>query len=401
MSINTIFLWSVTAVSVFAAVNTGWKLFLERHRLRRDDLSDEDRALIWQTIFFLILPLVNLLDLRSTMVACNLLGGYVKSWSYGFLWFQVLPAGLPDHMMLPVLLAGPIASMCLALLLIPPLFFRPHPFLACILGYTAAFIISWHIVVNPLLSLAGLTGGVWDQLLAFSPPGLRWQIIVAHVIGAASLFCVLRSALVRMWFSELTRPNANRQLREALIAMHGRTEDVRTVCQIGLLYDRAGLKRPALKMLKTAKAKYPDSLYMWYLESLLAYRRREYKNARRLFVYTSERRGVDGELKASLLAAAACAAFASGDLIDALNLSERALEFDTASLVARMVKVDVFLRQGKRDHAGEEILTALHLGLSLELENKVPLDVERAFEQIVEIEERERIRTMYEASPKA
>ena len=71
MSINTIFLWSVSAVTVFAAVNTGWKLFLERHRLRRDDLSDEDRALIWQTIFFLILPLINLIDLRSTMVACN------------------------------------------------------------------------------------------------------------------------------------------------------------------------------------------------------------------------------------------------------------------------------------------------------------------------------------------
>jgi hypothetical protein len=137
---------------------------------------------------------------------------------------------------------------------------------------------------------------------------------------------------------------------------------------------------------------------MNFLESLLAYRKREYKAARELFLYTSDRRGVDGVLKASLLAAAGCAAFAADDLIGALNLCERALEFDNASLIARMVKVDVFLRQGKRDQAGDEILSAMRLGLTLELENKVPLDVERSFSAIVQLDEREKIRQFQQSS---
>jgi hypothetical protein len=63
-----------------------------------------------------------------------------------------------------------------------------------------------------------------------------------------------------------------------------------------------------------------------------------------------------------------------------------------------MVKVDVFLRQGKREQAGDEILSAMRLGLTLELENKVPLDVERCFNAIVQLDEREKIRQFQQSS---
>src|SRR5262249_32985857 len=110
--------------------------------------------------------------------------------------------------------------------------------------------------------------------------------------------------------------------------------------------------------------------------------------------------GVDGELKASLLAAGSCSAFGAGDLIGALNLCERALEFDDACLVARMVKVDVFLRQGKKEQAGEEILNAMHLGLTLDLENKVPLDTDLAYQNIVAMEEARTTRQILQMLPK-
>ena len=101
---------------------------------------------------------------------------------------------------------------------------------------------------------------------------------------------------------------------------------------------------------------------------------------------------MNGELKASLLSAAACSAFAENDLIGALNLCERALEFDDGCVVARMVKVDVFLRQGKKEQAGDEIMVAMHMGLDLDLENKIPLQLENAYNMLVAMEETKGVR---------
>ena len=398
MTMNAIFLWSVASVSLLVALNTAWKLISERYRLTKDDLGDEDRALVWQTVFFLVFPLINLIDLRGTMVACNLLGGLVKSWTYGFLWYQVVPESLSQNLVVPVLFAGPTAAVVLALLLIPPLFFRPHPFLACLLGYSSIFILTVHLIIHPVMALAGFGTGCWEVLATLAPGGMLYELFLLHAALAMTMILFARNPAVRMWFSELTRPGANRELREALMTLHGHAENAKSTCQIGLLYDQAGLRRNALRLLKSGKTKYTDSLYMTFLDSLLTYRKRDYKSAGQLFLFASDRRGVDGVLKASLLAAGGCSAFAAGDLIGALNLCERALEFDNHCLIARMVKVDVFLRQGKREQAGEEILAAMRLGLTLDLENKVPLDVERTFNAIVQLDEREKIRLFQEAS---
>jgi hypothetical protein len=137
------------------------------------------------------------------------------------------------------------------------------------------------------------------------------------------------------------------------------------------------------------KAQFALSPYTHFLDALVAYSKRDYKVAKKAFVYTCDFPGVDGELKASLLAAAACATFADNDITGALNLCERALEFDDACLVARMVKVDVFMHQGKKDQAGDEILYAMHLGLSMELEGKIPLDIHRAYDQLAAMAERQ------------
>jgi tetratricopeptide (TPR) repeat protein len=196
----------------------------------------------------------------------------------------------------------------------------------------------------------------------------------------------------------LSRPDASQALKDALAVIKRSPASPRVSCHLALLYDRAGLRRQANKQLRIAKSKYGNSLYTAFLEALLAYRKRDYRNSRKLFVQASDHPSMDGELKASFLAAAGCAAFACGDIIEALNLSERALEFDHASLVARMVKVDVFLRQGRREQAGQEILTAMHLGLTLELDNKVPLDTEHIFRLIILMEEKEQQRPTLQIS---
>ncbi len=65
-------------------------------------------------------------------------------------------------------------------------------------------------------------------------------------------------------------------------------------------------------------------------------------------------------------------------------------------MVARMVKVDAYLKLGRKEQAAEEILVAMHSGMPLDLENKVPLDMDRTFESIVLVEETKRGRRLLE-----
>lgn len=388
MNMNDIYLWSVSGVTALVGLNTVWRLWSERDRLSKDDLNDEDRAFAWRVVIFLIYPLTLVLDMRTTSMVCDLMGGYIKSFTYGLLWYHIVPAGLPTEYVIPVLFSGSIASIVLALCLLPALFFKPHPFFATVIGYTSVFLLSLNLIADPLLSVAGLGSVRWQVAFQSGAANQMLPLVAVHVALATLFVLFMRYSKVRPWFSELSRPSANEELRQALSNMQTYPDSARLVCKVGLLYDKAGLRRQAKKQLKRLRDNFGQSLYANFLESLILYRRRDYKAARKAFTYTSDHPGVDGDLKGSLLAAAACAAFAEGDIIGALNLSERALEFDDACLVARMVKVDVFLAQGKKEHAGEEILLAMHLGLTLDLENKVPLDVEKAYDCLVSVEER-------------
>lgn len=388
MDINIIYLAIVAGAAILIAANTVWKLLAEPDRLTNENLTDEDRAFVWRTTLFLVFPLVNLLALRSTIILTNMLGGFVEQWSYALLWYQAVPQGLPKELIIPAVFAGACTATILALLMIPALFFRPHPFLACLIGYSSVFILGLNLIVNPLLGLLGIGGSAWDIAMA---QGDRHQLLLLycfHAVMAMIYLAVVCNNRVRFWFCTLSRPAASIALREALAVLHDAPESAQLRCRIGLLYDRAGLKGQTTKQLKVSRKRYPNSIYTCFLEALVAYRQRNYKNARELFLRLHDYSDFDPVLKAALLAAAGCASFAAGEIIAALNLSERALEFDNACIVARMIKVDVFLRQGNREQAGQEILTAMQLGLALNIDDKVPLDTERAYRALIMFEER-------------
>jgi tetratricopeptide (TPR) repeat protein len=237
----------------------------------------------------------------------------------------------------------------------------------------------------------------WQLALQYAPLDARVPLIAVHVILALVYLCLIRNSHVRLWFSELTRPAASAQLKDALSDMQTAPANARLSCLVGLLYEQAGMRYRAKAQLKKLKALFPLSPYYHFLDALISYSKRDYRSARRSFLYTSDFPGVDGELKASLMAASACSAYADNDLEGALNLCERALEFDDRSLVARMVKVDAYMRQGKKIQAGDEILHAMHLGLPMELEGKIPLDIELAYNQLVAMEERREVRPILHA----
>ncbi len=384
---NDIYLWCVTGMAAVVALNTIWRLWTERDRLLREDLSDEDRAFAWRVVIFVIFPLLNFIDLRSTMVACNLLGGYVKSWSYGLMWFHVQPVGLPEHqLIIPVFLAGAVFQLLLAVFLLPALLFRPHPFIATLVGYTAAFTFGLNLIIDPLLALVGMGSPRWQIVYGLLSHHERAIFLTVHIAAAALYIIAMLSQSIRLVFAGLSRPGACDELKKALAEYRSCPGSVRLACLVGLLYDRAGLRRRARAQLKHLTTRDSDSLYTTFLQSLLLYKRRDYRLSRQAFITSSDYPGVDGSLKASLLAAAACCAFADEDVTGALNLASRAIEFDDFCLVARMVKVDALLRQGKKEEAGEELLLAMREGLILDLEKKVPLDADEVFESLVALE---------------
>ena len=49
---NNFYFWCVTGISVLVGVDTVLRLWTERHRFPKDDLSEEDRAMIWRIVVF-------------------------------------------------------------------------------------------------------------------------------------------------------------------------------------------------------------------------------------------------------------------------------------------------------------------------------------------------------------
>ena len=88
---NNFYFWCVTGISVLVGVDTVLRLWTERHRFPKDDLSEEDRAMIWRIVVFLIFPLITLMELNATEVGTRSFGGELSSWSYGMLWYEAYP----------------------------------------------------------------------------------------------------------------------------------------------------------------------------------------------------------------------------------------------------------------------------------------------------------------------
>ncbi len=387
--------WCATALAVVVSLDTVIRLWTERHRLVKEDLNDEDRAFAWRLVIFVVLPLLTLIDLRATDVAASLAGGYLAHPAYGLIWYHGTLEGLSGASPAAVAwvyLAGAAAQIVFALLLLPALFFRPHPFLATFLGYTVIFTLGLNLLIDPVLSFSGLGLPRWSEVMAIGlihPKAVYLPLMIQCALTGLYLFFATSSA-VRLWFSDLTRPQISEELRQCLeqfqTSMAEKDLTASLCLHLGLLYVRAGLTRQGNRVLKDMKILYPESICTSFLKAMLAFQERKYKIARQAFVFTSDYRQVDGELKASLLAAAACSAYAQGDTEGSLDLCERALEFEDACLTARLVKVDACLAKGKKEQAAQEIMVAMHLGLNFDLKDKVPVDIEHVYHLIDALE---------------
>lgn len=385
-----------SVVLIAVAVSTVYQLVRDRACLLRDDLRDEERNLAWRVVVFLILPAVVALDLRTTIVTAEWLGGWVKDWSYGILWFEAVPRSLPDqNLLIPVLFAGVAAQFALACMMLPALFFRPHPFVATVLGYSITAIFAFNLLIDPVISIVGGGNSRWQIAYAAASRDQLMFVIGVYACAAVSFFLLMRSKTIRLWFADLSRPVVAEELRSAICESKAEPENNLQTCKLAVLLERAGMRSQAIREVQKLRKQAPGSLYLTFLEPYMAYRRRQYDSARAGFERAANYIGIPETLKATFFAASACSAFADGDTRRALNLCERALEFDTQCLVARMVKVDAFLRNGNKEQAGEEVMAAIRQGLDFDVEDKIPLDADATIRSIVRFE-KDRVETVLE-----
>lgn len=384
---NQLYLWILTAMVTAVAAGTISRFWSDRSKFCREELHEEDRLFVWRIVLFLIYPALVAIDLRATIVCAQLFGGSVKHWSYALFSYSATPEGISNGIpLLLVLFAGTLVQLALAISLLPSLFFRPHPFLSTVIGYTIVTILGSTLIAEPLLSLIGVGGSRWHLVATLCTPAQKLGIEATYVAVASIFLVVISLERLRLWFADLSRPVIAEKLRDALMQARIQPGTALTLSRLALLYERAGLPRQAKRKLKLLLASERQSLYAVFTYAVLKYRDRKYKAAREGFLLAADYQHTDPVLRGSFLSAAACAAFAQGDTEGALNLSERALEFDDASLVARMVKVDVFLRTGRKEQAGDEIISAVRRGLDMDLESKVPLDVDRVLQRIYRLQ---------------
>lgn len=372
-----------TAIIVALAASTLFEIWKNRHELFEDELSEDSRLIVWKTAIFLIFPLVVWLDYRATLVATDYLGGFTKDASYSILWFNALPQGLPHaDFLMPALFAGVAVQFLLALCLVPSLFFRPHPFLATLISYTVAMISASTLMIDPLIGLFGMGSSRWQLAYSSLPKDTLMIILAMYACLIALSILAVKSKTIRVWFAEITNPILAEQLRIAIAEAESDRNNQFQSCRLGILFQKAGMRRHARREFAHLKEIAPASLFVLFLDGYMQYQKRNYRKARNAFDAASNYPYLTEGLKATFLSAAACSSFAQGETHEALNYCERALEFDEEALVARMVKVDAFLRLGKKEQAGEEVLAALKRGLDFEIEDKVPLDPELTLKQI-------------------
>ena len=373
---NNFYFWCVSGIAILVGLDTVIRLWTERHRLLRENLNDEDRAIVWRIVLFIAFPLLVLMELESTIKGVENFGGQIKDSTYGFLFYELTPVKLAGDLLIPALFSGEFVVLLFALCLLPSLAFRPHPFLATLVGYTVVFVFAYELFVEPLLSLTAFASSKWTLALSQNNAATLTPLIAIHITLALAFLMLLNNKAVRMWFSELSRPEATDKLKAAIFEFRNNDNSPMLLSKLGILYEQAGMFKQAKQQLKLLESQHPGNLYTLFLKAWLAHSKRKFKESKNYFLQASDVDDIPEELKAHLLAAAGCSAFALGEIVSAINLSERALKYDESYLVARMVKVDALLKLGKRDQAAKEILIAVHSGLTLNLENKIPLDVD-------------------------
>jgi hypothetical protein len=173
------------------------------------NFTREDRVLVDQAAFFVLVPVSVALHELGHAVAIWLFGGDVLEWGfYGFAGYVAYdPRLFTGAQQIVIAAAGTVVNLLLAAIAIGLVFLKRPPFRAAINELLIQF--TWisllnALVVYPVLDLLSGLNGDWTQMYRGGNPTLSLVIFVIHVAVLGALFWAWRSATARSRIAALT-----------------------------------------------------------------------------------------------------------------------------------------------------------------------------------------------------
>jgi Zn-dependent protease len=173
------------------------------------NFTHQDRMLVDQASFFVLLPIAVALHEIGHAIAIRLYGGEVLDWGfYGFAGYVAFdPREFTDAQQIVVAAAGTLVNLLLAAVAVALVFLRRPPFRAAVNQLLIQF--TWisllnALVVYPVLDIVSGLNGDWTQMYSFSVPTLSLAILVIHIIVLAALFWAWKSPTMRARVARLT-----------------------------------------------------------------------------------------------------------------------------------------------------------------------------------------------------
>lgn len=395
-SLTQVFLVLINLVAAGLALTTLYRVFVSRHSLLSETLTEESRRLLWKVVFFVIFPLSNLLKMLGTQSIVRALGGDARVTNFGFYYYTFdLEAALwSQSKTVLAAISGEMVLFAFLAALLPVFLLRPNPLFSTLLGYSLVFLTGYNLTCNQIFSALGLTFGPWS-IIDFDTKfgGEDFWVLGLSVSVLSVLMFVAGAKPTRNWFSQLSRPVANQRLQEAVALIRQEkniADSPALICRLAHLYHLAGLTKESKAHLKMLNRRYKSSIYTAFLNATLAYHLKKFDYAREKFVFMANHPELSGEkkLKADFLAAASCASFAQGKARSAFRLCLKALQADRNCLLAQLIKVDTLLATGKfsRLEMENDSRVLFEVDPQKALDEIVPLDFNKTFDAIARID---------------
>jgi len=189
------------------------------------NVTQEDRMLVDQAAFFVLLPISVALHELGHAIMVRFFGGQVLDWGfYGFAGYVAFdPRDFTDAQQIVIAAAGTAVNLLLAGIAVALVFLKRPPFRAAINQLLITF--TWisllnALVVYPLLDIvSGLNGdwtqmydldidaglnGDWTHLYGGRVPALSLLILIIHITVLAALFWAWKSPAMHARVARLT-----------------------------------------------------------------------------------------------------------------------------------------------------------------------------------------------------
>jgi Zn-dependent protease len=202
----------------FAAISLIYLLFgvrvvyqlLRRFRQTFDrNFTHDDRMLVDQAAFFVLVPVSVALHELGHAAAIWLFGGDVLGWGYyGFAGFVAFdPTQFTDVQRILIAAAGTIVNLLLAAVALGLVFLKRPPMRAAVnellIQFTIVSLLN-ALVLYPVLDIISGLNGDWTQMYNGGVPALSAVILVVHVAVLGGLFWMWRDPGMQARIARLT-----------------------------------------------------------------------------------------------------------------------------------------------------------------------------------------------------